>query len=180
MKKRTKSEYRIRYEEFAILVLGYDKACNFCTNFIIHRCIPRTTISESETDRTVLVNTLLKRQEAMENYKLCSKLVLYKNGFDIPERACEISMERYIFNALAVLNYHVNIEECVEVFLDFGLLAFNPWIPSANDIDFIDLADRVIEYLHLNGQGDVCEYILKKRKQVLNYRDHGSLYDKKK
>ena len=175
MKKRTKSEYRIRYEEFATLVLGYDKACDFCTNFIIHSCIPRTTISERETDRTVLVNILLKRQEAKENYNLCSKLFLYKNGFDIPERACEISMERYIFNALAVLNYPVNIEECIEVFIDFGLLAFNPWIPSANDIDFIDLADRVIEYLQQKGELDLCEYILKNRRQVLNYRDHGKL-----
>ena len=175
MNKRTKSEYRIRYEEFAILVLGYDKACNFCTNFIIHRCIPRTTISEHETDRTVLVNILLKRQEALENYELCSKLFLFKNGFDIPDRTCDIGMERYIINALAVLNYHVNLEECVEVFLDFGLLAFNPWIPSVNDIDFIDVANRVIEYLQQKEDQEMCEYISKMRGQVMKYRATGKL-----
>lgn len=175
MKKRTKGEYRIRYEEFAILVLGYDKACDFCTNFIIHRCVPRTVISDSETDRTVLVNILLKKEEAKENYQLCSKLFLYKNGFDIPERACEISMERYIFNALAVLNYSFKIEECVEVFIDFGLLAFNPWIPSANDIDFIDVADRVIEHLKMKGEIELCNFILKKRGQIIKYRATGRL-----
>ena len=175
---RKKSEYRIKYEEFAILVLGYDKACDYCTYFIVHRCLPCITTTEHETDRTVLVNILLKRQEALENYELCSKLFLYKNGFDIPQKACDISMERYIYNALAVLNYHVNIEECVEVFLDFGLLAFNPWIPSANDIDFIDVADRVIGYLEQRGELEVRNYILEKRRQILNYRKTGKLKSK--
>ena len=172
---RKKSEYRIKYEERVTLVLGYDKACDFCTWFIIHICLPRTTLLVHETDRSVLVDILLKRHEAEENYELCSKLFLFKNGFDIPDSTCDIGMERYIINALAVLNYHVNLEECVEVFLDFGLLAFNPWLPSVNDIDFIDVADCVIEYLRGKGEVELSEYISKTRGQVIKYRATGKL-----
>ena len=112
----------------------------------------------------------------MENYELCSKLFLFKNGFDIPDSTCDIGMERYIINALAVFNYHVNLEECVEVFLDFGLLAFNPGIPSVNDIDFIDVANRVIEYLQQKEDQEMCEYISKMRGQIMKYRATGKLW----
>jgi len=75
-------------------------------------------------------------------------------------------------NTLAVLNQDVHIEECVYYFVEMGLLALNPLIPSAGDIDFIEVADRLIEQLKLHGRAEENEYILKKLKQILNYRDH--------
>ena len=84
-------------------------------------------------------------------------------------------MEDYVFNALAVLNYDSNIEECSEVFCEYGLLAFNPWIPSAGDIDYVEVADRVLEYLKRKGAVEECEIILKERWQVLKYRACGRL-----
>jgi hypothetical protein len=80
-----------------------------------------------------------------------------------------------LFNALAVLNYDANIEECSEVFCEYGLLAFNPWIPSAGDIDYIEVADRVLEYLRAKGAIEEGEIILQERAKVLKYRATGRL-----
>ena len=172
---RRKSGFWKQYEETALMIVGYGQACDFCAWFIIHLCLPSMTTHEEESDRIALVEILIRRYEAVENYEACSKLLSYKNGFDISEIVCKIGMEDYVFNALAVLNYHANIEECSEVFREYGLLAFNPWIPSAGDIDYIEVADRVLEYLKMNGEIELCEHILKKRGQVIKYRATGRL-----
>ena len=172
---RRKSGFWKQYEDFALMVVGYGQACDFCAWFIINRCNPAAMPHKPESDRVALVDILIRRYESVENYEVCAKLFPYKNGFDIPDKVCKIRMEDYIFNALAVLNYYTNIEECAEVMREYGLLAFNPWIPNADDINYIVVADRVLEYLQRKGELDLCKYILKKRGQVLNYRATGKL-----
>src|SRR4051812_11285812 len=120
MKKRRTNEFWVRYEDIALMVVGYDQACDFCAWFIINRCQPRTTTTESGTDRVARVEILLSRYESVENYEACAKLFQHKNGFDIPDIVCIIRIKDYIFNALAVLYYNVNIEECSEVFCEYG------------------------------------------------------------
>ena len=172
---RRKSGFWKQYEDTALMVVGYGQACDFCAWFIIHLCLPSMTTPEKKFDRVALVDILLRRYEAVENYEACSKLLPYKNGFDITQIVCKIGLGDYVFNALAVLNYDSNIQECSEVFCEYGLLAFNPWIPSAGDIDYIEVADRVLEYLKMNGEIELCEHILKKRGQVIKYRATGRL-----
>ena len=172
---RRKSGFWKQYEDIALMVVGYGQACDYCAWFINQLCLPSMTTHEAKSDRINLVDILLRRYESVEDYKACSKLLPYKNGFDITEIVCKIGMEDYVFNALAVLNYHANIGECSEVFREYGLLAFNPWIPSAGDIDYIEVADRVLEYLKMNGEIELCERILEKRGQVINYRATGRL-----
>ena len=87
------------------MVVGYGQACDFCAQFIIHLCLPSITTPEEKSDRVTLVDILLRRYESVENYEACSKLLPYKNGFDITKIVCKIGMEDYVFNALAVLNY---------------------------------------------------------------------------
>ena len=176
---RRKSGFWKQYEDLALSVIGYGQACDFCAWFIINKCLPRTN-TEQESDRVVLVDILIIQYETMGNYETCANLVPFKNGFYIPENICNLRMENYIFNCLAVLNYNNNIEKCSEVFYEFGLLAFNPWIPCAGDIDFVELADQVFEYLQQKGELDRSEFILKKKSQILNFRDHGSLHDRKR
>ncbi|MBK9413573.1 MAG: hypothetical protein IPN61_09160 [Bacteroidetes bacterium] len=168
---RRKSGFWKQYEDLALSVLSYGQACDFCAWFITNRCLPRIIIEEG-SDRVVLVDSLILRYETLGNYETCTNLLPFKNGFYIPENVCNIRMENYIYNTLAVLNYNINIEECSEVFCEYGLLAFNPWITSAGDIDFVELADLVFEYLQQKGDLDRKRIYIEKEKS--NFKFSGS------
>ena len=170
-----KTEFRLMYENLTLQVIGYERACVFCAWFILKKCVPRSTDTVIETDRTVLVDILLRRYETVENYEFCSLLLPFKNGYDISGDVTDFEMEDYLFNLLAVLNYEVNIEQCAEIFWEWGLIALSPFKPTKYDIDYIILADRVLDYLRRHGRLEEFENLLKKRKQIMKYRATGRL-----
>ena len=69
----------------AMMVIGFDNACELCTRFIIEHAIPCPEEFEADSNGTTLINVLLIRYEAMEDYATCQKLFRVKNGFKLPE-----------------------------------------------------------------------------------------------
>ena len=65
MKKRRTDEFWGRYEDTALMVVGYGQACDFCAWFIIHLCLPSMTTFEEKSDRVALVDILIRRYEAV-------------------------------------------------------------------------------------------------------------------
>lgn len=163
------------YENLTLQVIGYERSCVFCAWFILKKCVPRKPDTVIETDRTVLVNILLRRYEALENYEFCSLLLPFKNGYDISDDVSDMEMDDYVFNLIAVLNYNINIEQCAEIFWEWGLIALSPFKPMKDDIDYIILADRVLDYLSSQGRLEEFENLSEKRKQIMKYRACGRL-----
>ena len=174
-KKEIKTEKKEKnvweqYREAAMMVIEYDRASEYCTRFIIENAIPCSENFEPDSTDTTLINVLLQRYEATEDYDTCEKLFRLQNGFKFPEGICSTDLADFVHSSKAVLHYDRNVLTCWKEIELLGMLALSPVIKKKDDdIDSLILVEKMLDYFQVKREIEKCE-VLTRMKQRISFK----------
>ena len=174
-KKEIKTETKEKnvweqYRDAATMVINYDQACSYCTQFITENAIPCSENFEPDSNGTTLINVLVERYEAVEDYNTCEKLFRLQNGFKFREGICSTDLADFVRNGEEVLHLGRNVLTCWKEIELLGMLALAPVVKKKDDdIDSLILVEKMLDYFQQKREFQKCE-VLTLMKQRINFK----------
>jgi hypothetical protein len=171
MEKKKKSIWD-QFNENARMVIGYKRACEYCTRFITEYGKVSEEAFEPDSNAATLVKVLVEHYEAKEDYTTCAKLIHLQKGFEMPEEACcSPEFRDFIPTAESVLYREKNISECWKVIQEFGILAVYPIVnKKSGGIDSLVLVEIMLDYFQQKGDYKKCEFLMCLQKKINSKR----------
>ena len=166
MENKEKNQWD-QHKESAKMIIEYEQELEYCTRFITEQAIPCTEQFEYDSNGTTLINHLLSRYEAMEDYNMCAKLFLLQRGFKFPDEVDSTDLAVFVQNAEAVLHYEKNILICWKEIELLGMIALTPIVKKKeDDIDSLILVEKLIDYFQMKREIEKCEILMRMKQRI--------------
>ena len=168
--KKKEKDVMEQYRDAATMVIEFEEAVERCTQFIIENTFPCAESFELGSNGTTLINVLVERYQAIEDYDTCEKLFRLQNGFKIKEGIGSTELADFVRNGEAVMHYEKNIFICWKEIELLGMLALAPVVKKKDDdIDSLVLVEKMLDYFHQKKEFQKCE-VLTLMKQRINFK----------
>ena len=166
MENKEKNQWD-QHKESAKMIIGYEQALEYCTRFISEQAIPCAEQFEHDSNGTTLINHLLSRCEAMEDYNMCAKLFRLQRGFKFPEGIGSTDLAVFVQNTEAVLHYEKNILICWKEIELLGMIALTPIVKKKDDdIDSLALVEKMLDYFQMKREIERCEILMRMKQRI--------------
>ena len=161
-----------KFKHAAQMVIDYEKACNFCIEFIGCNAVPIKALPGKNANGVEIIQILLNRYELLEEYEWCALIFPFRDGFKFPSGVCEKSdLDEFINNSFIVLLYHNNCLLCWEEIEEFGIIALYPLVrKNLDDMYCLTLLDNLLLYFQDKRELKKCKYLEELREKIISKR----------
>jgi hypothetical protein len=157
-----------QFNDNAKMVIGYERACDYCTRFITENGKANVEEFEPDSNAATLIKVLIEHYEAKEDYTTCAKLIRLQKGFEMPEEiCCSPEFRDFIPTGESVLYREKNISECWKVIQKFGILALYSVVKREGiNFDSLILIKILLDYYQQKGDYKKCEFLSRLQRKI--------------